>query len=330
MESYKEQFRNYLDLQRQKKQMAEDLTVKYNDWAESSRNLAEVEAQIEELDRNNIEVSQELWDKRKALDDINIQNYDSLMQLIGSYEALDGSMTDSERAMHYFVERLMETQGMSREEAEKTAQAWVDSAKAVEDSNEEAIAEIIKDTEDGMAQNNTAIEEGLNTAQQTASTGAQNVANAMKVDTYTIGQEFVNGFISGMGSKMADAIKKAAEIGLASANATKEAGKVSSPSKVMAEIGGYYGQGFINGLASYLSMATDTASQLANAAMPGSLYSNYPLGSASGGSVYNKSISAPIAVNVNVQGNVDNPQELVDQLEQMLVERIINNERAFA
>ena len=43
-----------------------------------------------------------------------------------------------------------------------------------------------------------------------------------------------------------------------------------------------------------------------------------------------RNISAPIAVNVNVNGSVDDPNALADVIEQRLVEKIINNERVFA
>ena len=247
-----------------------------------------------------------------------------------SYENLDRAIDDSTETLDFYTKKMMEASGMTEEEVDKAMESSKKSIDNFKDKNKETFDQIVTDNEEAMAEFNKKLEYGFSNANTTASQGAEGVHTAAKIDFTDVGKYYVDGIIKGIDAKIGEAMTMGRKLGLAVKGATEDAGKVSSPSKVMAEIGGYYGQGFINGLASYLSMATDTASQLANAAMPGSLYSNYPLGSASGGSVYNKSISAPIAVNVNVQGNVDNPQELVDQLEQMLVERIINNERAFA
>lgn len=253
-------------------------------------------------------------------------------QYTATGESIDGAREDLE----FYVQKLMETSGMSKEEATEAAKTMIGSMSEVKQENKDAIAEIQANTDKGMADFNQSIDSN---SAETAAAAGRVAESALKPirkaadETPDIGKHFAQGFINGIMGKVGEAGIAGALLGNTAANKTKEAGKTNSPSKVMAEIGGYYGEGFVNGMAGWLSSASAMGSMLGSAAFPDTSWtSNYSrLPDYAYGTTNNtRNISAPIAVNVNVNGNVDDPNGLADIIEQRLVEKIINNERAFA
>ena len=68
------------------------------------------------------------------------------------------------------------------------------------------------------------------------------------VSTYSSGQNFIRGFINGMGSLLSSVIEKAKSLVRAALNAVKKTQKEGSPSKETYKSGSYFTQGYINGI----------------------------------------------------------------------------------
>ena len=152
-------------------------------------------------------------------------------------------------------------------------------------------------------------------------------------DTQSSGEKM----LSGIGVGLTDSHTLGIVIGKAKyavrtiINAMNEEADSHSPSRVTERLGEFMGMGLAQGLENTYGLVAEAGRGLADAAITGSdMTGSYPLSSSNGYGTYNKSITAPISVSVNVNGNVDNPQALVDEIEDMLVQRIIRNERVFA
>lgn len=188
---------------------------------------------------------------------------------------------------------------------------------------------VIKDTTEAVDTVNDKVDE----AKRDLPPKIQDIAKEFDVDLTTTGENMVEGYINGFMSKQDRALMQARALAHNVKTVMEQEGKIGSPSKVMDQIGQYYGQGFINGLAKYVSPAGMVAAELADATFPDtswtSNYSRLP-DTAYGTTNNTRNISAPIAVNVSVNGSVDDPNALADVIEQRLVEKIINNERVFA
>lgn len=252
------------------------------------------------------------------------------------YLDLGGAIEDGASKTDYFMTEFMKATGMTEEEAKKSLEESGGALKDFTLAHKEEFDKIAKQSEDGMAEYNQAIIDAKPKAEDNSREVASAALAALregKVKSYEEGLNFVQGFINGMLGKKLETGIAAGLIASTAIGAIETTGKTGSPSRVMAELGGYYGEGFVNGLASWVTSASDMGAMLGSSAFPDTSWtSNYSrLPDYAYGTTNNtRNISAPIAVNVNVNGSVDDPNALADVIEQRLVEKIINNERAFA
>ena len=107
----------------------------------------------------------------------------------------------------------------------------------------------------------------------------------------------------------------------------KNSVQVASPSKVTAEIGKYFVEGFANSIRSGINEMGYLAEQLGESAINGLSMGSYMPET---GAVYNKQITAPISVNLTVNGNVDDPDKFVRDIGDKLADILTRNNEVFA
>ena len=117
----------------------------------------------------------------------------------------------------------------------------------------------------------------IRTAAQTAAKSAVFQNDATYSGAYGAGANLSIGFANGIGSKIsaiASAAKKAAQSALSK---LKKLLKIASPSKAAFAMGGYFGEGFANGILSTVKMAESGAAALSGAAMRAVRSADVPL-----------------------------------------------------
>lgn len=117
----------------------------------------------------------------------------------------------------------------------------------------------------------------IRTAAQTAAKSAVFQNDATYSGAYGAGANLSTGFANGIGSKIsaiASAAKKAAQSALSK---LKKLLKIASPSKAAFAMGGYFGEGFANGILSTVKLAELGAAALSGAAMRAVRSADVPL-----------------------------------------------------
>ncbi len=187
------------------------------------------------------------------------------------------------------------------------------------------IKESVTDTVNDSAK---AIKDGKGKNVTEAKNLQKEVAKAMLIDGDAIGLYADKGFANGM-DRYSDMVKNAAKRVAASAvKGMKSTLSISSPSKVMEEIGEWTGEGFVNGIEAWTGRTTKVANDLANAA---TMTSNRMHRYASMGDTYNsKNISAPISVAVNVSGTGNDYDALANIVAERIATAVSRREEVFA
>lgn len=150
---------------------------------------------------------------------------------------------------------------------------------------------------------------------------------------FSAGSHFMEGFVNGL--KAVNVNKTSNKIMTDTVQASKQTLHISSPSKVMEQVGEYFTQGFAIGIANETNMAKQSARNMAQSAVDSSwMTNNYTptgLGYMSQGMSSNtRNITAPINVNVNVSGNVDDVDALADVIAERINDQIIRKNEVFA
>lgn len=367
LESYKEQYKTMVDLQRQRKTVTEDMVAADEEWHKVMWQLYQAELSAEESRRKGIPLTQEQIARRMELTEAEEKSRENLTTLKQSYDDINAALGTSSEDMEFYIQKLMEVNGMTREEAEKAAQEMVADITTVPEDVGKTVDEITKrmsggyeawkkDAEAYRKENQVNLQ-GVNTDTDTELTAYENrFENARATVGTTVGnmsEETTTGLNSGVSGAEAAAgnivdgfvnkliseetrrkIQEAySQIGKWGDGAFKKEEGIKSPSKVWARYADYIVDGHLIGLNNRMSDIQSAYSRLAyEPTADTSWTSNYSrLPDYAYGTTNNtRNISAPIAVNVNVNGNVDDPNGLADIIEQRLVEKIINNERAFA
>lgn len=86
---------------------------------------------------------------------------------------------------------------------------------------------------------------------------------------YDAGTYLGDGLVNGLDAKIADVTAKAAAMAKAAVDAIKEAAKINSPSKVTEALGEFFGEGFTNGINSYVDAASDAGFNISDSAKQG-------------------------------------------------------------
>lgn len=96
----------------------------------------------------------------------------------------------------------------------------------------------------------------------------ESAKSGLKVDTTSMGVNFSSGFISGIGSKIGDAISAGAKLAASALKAAKDALVVRSPSRLMMEVGEFFGEGFAIGIKNSTSQVVQASRELTKSAVP--------------------------------------------------------------
>lgn len=153
----------------------------------------------------------------------------------------------------------------------------------------------------------------------------------LSFDGYNIGKAAIVGYANGMNEQKRYVISTASSIANAANKAMCNTLEIKSPSRVMKEVGGYTVEGFALGMEDSIGMVRQAADMLANSAVQTANSMNYysPNGY---GTTYNstRQISAPISVNVNVTGGVDDVDALAETIAEKIADNVIRREEVFA
>lgn len=178
-----------------------------------------------------------------------------------------------------------------------------------------------------MDEVNQAIEDGIEEGKENADEYRETVEDALKLDTDPIAYEAMYGMSSAIERYGADVVRAAKRVAANAARGMRNELQIESPSKVTMAIGKYTMEGFTEGMEIAGKQSVDTARMLAEAASQSYAFRN---SYEPNGRNYTKSISAPITVSVNVNGNVDNYDALAESIAQRINEAIAIKEEVFA
>lgn len=114
------------------------------------------------------------------------------------------------------------------------------------------------------------LETGKSPAQSAASAVAQAARNGLSGgDTYGLGVDFASGFSKGIRSKVSDVIRAGEVLTTAAKKAMQNNAMIQSPSKVTTELGQFFGDGFVVGMANMKDKIYNTSASLSQAAISG-------------------------------------------------------------
>lgn len=122
------------------------------------------------------------------------------------------------------------------------------------------------------------ISKGVTSAIQSQTPNAVNVTislanallSAMRDNTgqwHPIGVNYVDGFISGLSSKIGEAVATAQSLANSTSQAVNSSLRIKSPSRVGMESGGFFGEGFIIGIHPYVALAAEMGEEVGESAM---------------------------------------------------------------
>lgn len=117
----------------------------------------------------------------------------------------------------------------------------------------------------GMVSQKTLVGTTAKAMASTASTGIREKYSSF----YDAGSYLVDGFAGGIEANAFKAKAKATAMAQAALDAAKAVLKINSPSKETAELGEYFGQGFVNSIVSYTEKAYDSSAEMAASARNG-------------------------------------------------------------
>lgn len=206
---------------------------------------------------------------------------------------------------------------------DKISQTASDTADKSEDAGEQ-IQKSAKETAD-------AVEANAERAADAASDAADDTKSELdsaSSSSYTSGEMVMRGFANGMDAFAYLAARAAARAGGAAARSLNSSLSVASPSKLTYETGEFFVKGFANAIKAGIPELQNMAENLGLSASHGlSLGSYLP----ETGNVYNtKTVSAPISINLTVNGSVDDPQRFARDISDMLAKELQRETEVFA
>ena len=206
---------------------------------------------------------------------------------------------------------------------DKISQTASDTADKSEDAGEQ-IQKSAKETAD-------AVEANAERAADAASDAADDTKSELdsaSSSSYTSGEMVMRGFANGMDAFAYLAARAAARAGGAAARSLNNSLSVASPSKLTYETGEFFVKGFANAIKAGIPELQNMAENLGLSASHGlSLGSYLP----ETGNVYNtKTVSAPISINLTVNGSVDDPQRFARDISDMLAKELQRETEVFA
>ena len=248
---------------------------------------------------------------------------------------------------------LLKAQQENSEDLGYYQQAWRDAVQAESEATnaENILRGEITDTKETLGQAaadatvyankmQVSMEETAKKAEEESKKGAKAVKDNSKdaadsakanltVDTSPMGKYMMTGVANGIAKYQYLAEQAAARAGRAASRALNNSVQVASPSKVTFQTGKYFVEGFANAIKDGISEMEYMGERLGYAAADGLSVGSY-MPEAYGNTYNNKTVTAPIAINLTVQGNVDDPNAFARNIADMLADELTKESEVFA
>lgn len=273
-------------------EMLKEQTLKAND---SARALTDAQNAINDAIANGNPVTQDMIDKLADATAANKLDQDAVWALRDELGKAQQATSDASEDIDYYTQKLKE----NAEQAEKTG---------------DKIEQSAKDSE-------TAVKNSASNSE----TALQNATNG----TAKAGYNFAKGFADSVDSNAYLGANAASRMGSWASKALNASLQVKSPSRVTAETGKYFVEGFENSIASGMKDVGYLGEMLGMSAAKGLSMGSY-LPEAYGNTYNNKTVTAPIAINLTVQGNVDDPNTFARNIADMLADELTKESEVFA
>lgn len=266
-----------------------------------------------EAERINQELTEQLADASKTLGDASRANKEAI-------DAVNEATRKGEpvtQAMRDAVTRTSTELGVASQAFKDLRNATDESAQEMYDAQKDVDFYSDKLSNLGNEAKKTADkvkESGEDVKKTTKETGTA-VENNLNVDTYKTGANVMKGFAKGIEDNAWRASAAAANAGTWAGKALNNSVQVASPSKLTYETGKYFVEGFADAIADGMSEMVMAGRMLGQTAA-------YGLGSVAPEYGSYTQVSAPISLNVTVNGSVDDSEafarNLADQLSSLL------------
>ena len=285
---------------------------------ETTKKQIEAERNLEEITKE-VEAQQRIANATQTEADAAIEAYN---QHAGDTPEV---MQNYKTAMNRAVEANSQAQAALEKlkDAEKKAQ---DGAAELQSDYDYYMGKLKEITEESMDDVASEIEDGKQDVVNAADGVSQSALSALTIDATDKGKNFVQGFINGVNAMMGKVTSVVSGLGgHLSGKFNKSLGE-KSPSRITFQSGQYFDEGFINGVKSKLSETEAMVSRLGKSSV--NTFNTYiPEPSAVSNS---RTVSAPISVNVNVNGNVDDVNALADAVAERINDAIRREAEVFA
>ena len=145
---------------------------------------------------------------------------------------------------------------------------------------------------------------------------------------YTHGENVARGFAKGISDYAYLSAQAADSMGGSATRRLANKLAIASPSKVTAEIGKYFVEGFAKPIESGMREIGNLTAQLGESALNGLAFGSYM--PEYGNTYNNKTVSAPISINLTVNGSVDDPEAFSRDIANKLIDLIHRDTEVFA
>lgn len=229
------------------------------------------------------------------------------------------------------------TQEMKDELAKASAEALVAERayREMVDAQSASAAEAMHASEDidywadRIANAATETEKAGSRIDNTVKNTGSNIRTHLDVDTSSSAYNTMSGYANGIAKYQYLAEQAAARAGRATSRALNNSLQIKSPSRVTTETGKYFVEGFANAIGSGISEMEYLGKRLGYAAADGLAVGSY-MPEAYGNTYNNKTVTAPISVNLTVNGSVDDPQTFARSVADMLADELHKESEVFA
>ena len=300
----------------------DDVIAHYRQEAEMAvykEQLTEATKRQIETERIHENLSKELKEKTDALVEAKKAN----VRAINAVEEATKSGTEVTQAMRDEVTRTSTELGAAQKAFNDVNAAVIDVSAEMNTAKNDVQYYTDKLTSLGKEADKTAQkieEDGKKVKKTTKETGESTKTN-LNVDTYSTGANTMIGYAKGISDNIWRATQAASSAGTAASRSLKNSLQVKSPSKVTYETGEYFVEGFANAIADSMRDIAVMGRMLGVNAAEG-LGSYVP--------AYTKSITAPISLNVTVNGNVDDPNGFAKNIADELAVLMSRESEVFA
>ena len=200
--------------------------------------------------------------------------------------------------------------------ASKDVDYYADRLNNLEDESKQTADQIEKDADRAK------------TATEGAAEGAKNATFGATKEAYNNGANLARGFANGISDYAYLSAGAASAMGANATKLLKTTLHEKSPSKLTAEIGRYFVEGFANPIKESIGDIGRLTTQLGESALNGLAFGSYM--PEYGNTYNNKTVSAPVSINLTVNGNVDDPQSFARDIADMLANQLTRESEVFA